>query len=481
MDYFGGHQFQLLVSFVVIVGAAFVALVCDFLKGNNEQLRELALELKFRQDRGENFLVTTVQPAAKPVAMTESVESRKARLEEKAAAEKLAAAQSLEKAIERVAEKQSSPVVSEAAALPKPRRDSRVAREAGEAMERGNAIVAVRPRRAKAAAEAAPAPMAALDIRVQRKAAMRSRLERGKAEQPARDLPVTPREPALEAAAPVPVAEADSVSALPEAPEPKLTVDQKNLLDEILAATVATTPAPHALHREKGRGRSAVRADLFSAIESRVNRLESAHGPSGSLSSVDFSEADFRIAPTPAERLERAIEATQNPSLAPVRSANGSELPAGLQDGFVLSKLVQARNPVSGLVVSIGLGNSDRKTSRIPEPVHNLIRSLLGSEDFGCQSGEDEFLLIFPNERGAAAQRKLNEIAERLWDFQLRSMGAFSILFSWGGVGVNGESISEAVHSASERMHETQRSRKVASVSGRQPVYVSEPAQRVAV
>src|ERR1700683_3958146 len=46
----GQYQLQIFVGLVVILAAAFVALICDFLKGNNEQLRELVIELKVRRD-----------------------------------------------------------------------------------------------------------------------------------------------------------------------------------------------------------------------------------------------------------------------------------------------------------------------------------------------------------------------------------------------------------------------------------------------
>src|SRR5580704_19298294 len=46
----GQYQMQIFLSLVVILGAALVALICDLLKGNNEQLRELALELKVRRE-----------------------------------------------------------------------------------------------------------------------------------------------------------------------------------------------------------------------------------------------------------------------------------------------------------------------------------------------------------------------------------------------------------------------------------------------
>src|SRR5205823_4922279 len=110
-------------------------------------------------------------------------------------------------------------------------------------------------------------------------------------------------------------------------------------------------------------------------------------------------------------------------------AAKSSEptLPAGFQDGFVLHQLVQSHRPISGLVVSIGVntpGGSKGLLAQesLSQPVNTLVQSLLGPEDFAAQSAADEFLLIFPNERGASAQRRLSQIAQQLWDFQLRSL-----------------------------------------------------------
>ena len=44
------YQLPIFVSLVVILGAALVALIRDFRKGNNEQLRELTIELKVRRE-----------------------------------------------------------------------------------------------------------------------------------------------------------------------------------------------------------------------------------------------------------------------------------------------------------------------------------------------------------------------------------------------------------------------------------------------
>src|SRR5271163_1807097 len=63
----GQYQLQIFVSLVVILGAAFVALICDFLKGNNEQLRELMIELKVRREeeqrRGQVMTTHSMQTA----------------------------------------------------------------------------------------------------------------------------------------------------------------------------------------------------------------------------------------------------------------------------------------------------------------------------------------------------------------------------------------------------------------------------------
>ena len=142
-------------------------------------------------------------------------------------------------------------------------------------------------------------------------------------------------------------------------------------------------------------------------------------------------------------------------------SSGEMSLPAGFQDGYVLHKLVQSHQPVSGLVVSIGVNAGRKSDGSLPESVHRLVQSLIGPNDFAAQSSDDEFLLIYPQEQGASAQRRLSQIAQQLWDFQLRSLGSFQILFSWGGVEVRSESIEEAIASASERMQETKRGRKL--------------------
>ncbi|MBM3786093.1 MAG: hypothetical protein FJW30_17175, partial [Acidobacteria bacterium] len=53
----GSLELQIFVSLTVVLGAAFVALVCDYLKGNNEQLREHNIELRVRREEQERQML----------------------------------------------------------------------------------------------------------------------------------------------------------------------------------------------------------------------------------------------------------------------------------------------------------------------------------------------------------------------------------------------------------------------------------------
>src|SRR5580698_11176172 len=46
----GPYPIQLFITLMIIFGAACVALICDHLKQSNEQLRELAIELRVRRE-----------------------------------------------------------------------------------------------------------------------------------------------------------------------------------------------------------------------------------------------------------------------------------------------------------------------------------------------------------------------------------------------------------------------------------------------
>jgi hypothetical protein len=59
---FGTLEIQIFVSLAVVLGTAFVAFLCDFLKGNNEQLRERNIELRVRQNERERWVRSNLPP-----------------------------------------------------------------------------------------------------------------------------------------------------------------------------------------------------------------------------------------------------------------------------------------------------------------------------------------------------------------------------------------------------------------------------------
>ena len=144
-----------------------------------------------------------------------------------------------------------------------------------------------------------------------------------------------------------------------------------------------------------------------------------------------------------------------------VRDAPQSALPTGMIQQATLQQLMESEERFTGLVVAIGINDSDSSmwhSQGLMQSVGTYIAGLLHKNDFSCRTGYDEFVMVCAGEQGAEAQRRLNHVSERLWDYQLRGIGACSILFSWGGVQVQDQPLAEAITSATERMRETKRS-----------------------
>ncbi len=179
------------------------------------------------------------------------------------------------------------------------------------------------------------------------------------------------------------------------------------------------------------------------------------------LSAADSSQehADERFVPS-AFRSKNTIEANYHMIQEDVHAIASSTSPRGMLQPPVLEELLQSGEPFTGLVVSIGINDSDSSmwhSQGLMQSVGGYIAGLLRENDFCCRTGYDEFVMVCQGEQGAESQRRLNHISERLWDFQLRGVGACAILFSWGGVQVQDQPLAEAIASATERMRQTKR------------------------
>jgi GGDEF domain-containing protein len=156
---------------------------------------------------------------------------------------------------------------------------------------------------------------------------------------------------------------------------------------------------------------------------------------------------------------------TVNATYQMIQEDAGDAVPTGNPGGVIqqpaLEQLMQSQEPFTGLVVSIGINDTDSSmwhSRGLMQSVGNYIASLLRQNDFCCRTAYDEFVMVCVGEQGPQSQRRLNHISERLWDYQLRGIGACSILFSWGGVQIQDQPLAEGIASATERMRETKRS-----------------------
>jgi hypothetical protein len=377
----GQYQLQIFVSLIVILGAAFVALICDFLKGNNEQLRELTIELQARQEEQRRAKV----PAARP---TEPVKSTPVARQAVTA-----------NAVATEAEKPAETRVKRSLATPGERKRS-PAREALAAMERGAQLAGV----GKSAAV--------------------------KLSNPPEHRQASPAAP---------------VASIGLKPSPGEGAGQPESAPSVQPEVVMVTPEVTLVTA------SGLASDALTA---------SAASPSGAKR--DWGALLSKAAAAANSGTPLVEQTGSGPVTEP-----SLPLPAGFHDSYVLGQLVQTRRSVSGLVVSIGVNSTRKADGTNYNGVRKLIHSLIGPGDFACQSSEQEFLLIYPRDSGASAQRRLNEIAQELWNFQLGCLGTRSIVFSWGGVEVRSEMLDEAIASANERMQETRRGRKLLTMEPR--------------
>jgi hypothetical protein len=147
-------------------------------------------------------------------------------------------------------------------------------------------------------------------------------------------------------------------------------------------------------------------------------------------------------------------------------------LPPGMHERVILNRAIASGKPFRGLVVSIGVNDLDGSSSQnidMLKSIGSFIRGLLNGREFACCSGDAEFLIVCPALEGADAQRRLIRIAEQLWDYQLRGISTWSIVFSWGGADVHHQPLSEAVAMANEQMNDTRRGRRLVSIDSRVP------------
>jgi hypothetical protein len=142
---------------------------------------------------------------------------------------------------------------------------------------------------------------------------------------------------------------------------------------------------------------------------------------------------------------------------------NRHQTPVGMISEAALKAAMNRVQEFTGLVICIGLNDPEEGVWRgegLYQSIMTFISGALGEYDFGCRVATDEFVIACPGKQGVDAHRHLNHIADRLWDFQLRGIGAWAILFSWGGVTADSEPLGAAIACSAERMRQAKRSRR---------------------
>jgi hypothetical protein len=423
---------QIIVSVVLILGAAGVALLCDLMMRKNDQLREAMVELRVRRAEDHTVPVSptrTVSRVAQPVAPPPVPVTEKTTVEETAP-------------VAVAVEHPVAAVNSRAPGRMNGRSNGRDRDAAGNLVRKTNSTAKVAQDRTAELTSVSgrrtspPAPASEVLPRMddmnsqealsdwlnRRRAAARiAETSASQASKPETQITAPP--------APVSTPTETAID-IEQKPEP-IVAEQPLVSRDSLSQ--------HAVE---------IDAALW---ESLISGIPLAPAPVA---------AEMIPTPTVHEAQFELIQGT-------VSASNQLVIPAGMHDQSFLARLLEIKKPFTGLAVSIGINENDGSAPRSEDLMRStslFISGLLQDADFACQSGDDEFLMLCPGPQAAEAQHRLSQISERLWDFQLRGIGTFSILFSWGGVEANNEMLSDAIVSAADRMYQTKRSRKTVSM-----------------
>ncbi|HZO53009.1 MAG TPA: hypothetical protein VFB63_09840 [Bryobacteraceae bacterium] len=538
---FGTLQIQIFVSLVVVLGTAFVAFLCDFLKGNNEQLRERNIEMRVRQDERERLglsqpgyllkgieallrntpglRVGTTEETA-PTAATAASETQTAPTWEQpivAPAGKgsaWATKEELEKLAERAArirERHEARKAADDFTEEEPAVLALVSEMPFAAVAEGRVVASeVVSEEVPAVAEAADAvaepiaeaPQETPPPLVEEAGAPASaeaeatpvietvaEVEPDERDEPASHIQLQPLAIAeIRSFDPAPTglaAPAEEPSAI--APGPDL------VMKPMSTATIIPSEPGELLAKEKSQ-------PAAGEFESELMRVRVVPVGQSVPAVEELPEVITEVAPEPVS--EMPVEVRAYEPATPVEGVIGSELepldlemvvarvsdmengadinslheslvieeaglPPGLHPAEVLRRQIKENAPFQGVAVSIGINDYEALRQKLDTPdgadslpsIEKMIRGMLKEPDFACRFQDDEYILLFPGEADSAAQRRLFQISEKLWDFQLRSLGHHSIMFSWGGLEVKRDSLSDAVSAARERMFQTKRNR----------------------
>lgn len=475
----GALEVQIFVSLALVLGTIFAALICDFLKGNNEILRERNIELSVRQEERERLYAATVvtrvpqevsaepthtepkfepHPAAKELPkpskqqtwakpeeideldrLAERIRGRIQRSDDKPELEEQQPAASVEQlaaTVEEVEERVEQQVQQQAEG----QGEEKVAEEPPEQPVEPAEETLVPPEQPQASEIPEPPPPA-----------------------PAIKAEETVAEPPISASAPEP--EPKPIAAEPELAPPKPSWSGKVTSIDALAFERASAAEARRLAEELERV-----ANLATSPESPPTPEAEAEQPEpvDLRSLFDQEEHDSRQ-PVAEQRAEEPSAETPDLEVEPlppspppvVKEAVGSRpaLPAGIVDRETFEKLLESRQTFQGTVIAIGVAGLDEAPWE-QNGTADLLKGLLRADDLACRTAENEFMLILPDQTGPESQQRIQHVSQQLWDHQIRSVGRSPVMFCWGATEAMNESLSTAVLGSRDRLEQTRRNRE---------------------
>jgi diguanylate cyclase (GGDEF)-like protein len=155
--------------------------------------------------------------------------------------------------------------------------------------------------------------------------------------------------------------------------------------------------------------------------------------------------------------------------LAGVRRESAANLEldrlTGLLNQAALARRMENEEPFDGVVTVCDMDRFKEINDRyghlvgdeILRNVGHLLRSSIRHEDEAFRWGGDEFVILFHNQKGEVARRRMEAIEERLRDFRVRGSGVLPISFSWGAAESQTRPLREALDEADRSMYKRKR------------------------
>ena len=468
---FSGYELQIFVSVLIVLGCAFVALLVDYLKGSNEKLRESHVDLLARQDSVVNRASADTSLLLK--ALGEQTSALRLMINRPIHVTSVMAP-----AVSAPVSLANFPVTS----IPMPRREP--VEEPAPELEKVK--VALIPETRVVNPEPAALPVAEpviaetmpVEVKPQAEEVLPPNVIRIRLMPEVIRQETKVEEPSV---AEAPAVELEAVSAIQweGSIDPDLVPEAVEELVEELVEAVAAGPEAEPVNVDPaGPDFERFLDDLVTEFKGQPDLFQDIPAPESPIS-MPLGEPEpvhshFATPMIPSSGGQPDAELYMDEGV----SSNVEELtpnldvPLGTHAPEVLLALLERKELLTGLVVSVGINeygqiheNLGRAAAEeLLGSVDSLMGSLAGADGFCTRKKVDEFILIFPKTTGSGAQRRLSELSERLWDFQLRNLGSFSVVFSWGASEAQRELLSETMGSANERMMETQSSRKSVSM-----------------